>query len=300
MSRIGAAGPSSAPAVWPNHVNPNAKKRSPLVYPMRTAERGATLHHDAMSPANAKGVSHHHPVSGKARCRTNAHTSATAVGSVVPSGYTQIQFETQAQPDFTNYKYLIVLNANGDGHAPYALGYNSNYTDWSFAFFFGGGAGLASAPIIYQYFSDSSQPSGVNKRTLGYATGTLTFNLLSATSAAAYGFYITFNRCLLDYPSPINNTGVPTPAPTSHPQGQSCPPFYYLTTDTWVMNMFSIDSTNTVFDSLGNGPSDTSYAGFTINTDTLLNGKSYIKPVTGQSPQNPSAAIYGVQVFSTP
>jgi hypothetical protein len=221
-------------------------------------------------------------------------------GSVVPSGYTQIQFETQAQPDFTNYKYLIVLNANGDGHAPYALGYNSNYTDWSFAFFFGGGAGLASAPIIYQYFSDSSQPSGVNKRTLGYATGTLTFNLLSATSAAAYGFYITFNRCLLDYPSPINNTGVPTPAPTSHPQGQSCPPFYYLTTDTWVMNMFSIDSTNTVVDSLGNGPSDTSYAGFTINTDTLLNGKSYIKPVTGQSPQNPSAAIYGVQVFSTP
>jgi len=221
-------------------------------------------------------------------------------GSVVPSGYTEIQFETNAQPDFANYKYLIVLNTNGDGHAPYALGYNSNYTDWSFAFFFGGGQGVASAPIIYQYFTDSSQPSGVNKRVLGYATGTLTFNLLPVTGQAAYGFYIQFNRCLLDYPSPINNSGVPTPAPTSHPAGTSCPPFYYVPATTWVMNMFSIDNTDTVVDSLGNGPSDTSYPGFTIDTTAVLNGKSYIKPVTGTGPQNPAAAIYGVVVFSTP
>ena len=221
-------------------------------------------------------------------------------GGIVPSGQTLIRFETQGQPDFNNFKYLIVFNTSGNGHVPYALGYNSNYMDWSFAILVGGGPNFANSPVVFQYYSDASQAGGVNQRTIGYATGTLNFSVLSPTSAASYGFDIRFNRCILDFPSPINTTGLPTPAPSPHPVGTSCPPFYYLLSSTWVMNMFSIDTTNTVVDSLGNGPSDTSYPGFTFNTAATLPGQSYIKPVTGTSPQNPSAAIYGVVVFNTP
>jgi hypothetical protein len=219
---------------------------------------------------------------------------------LVPAGDTQINFLTSATPDFNDYKYLIVLNTSGNGHTPYANGYNSNYADWSFAFFVGGSGNLASAPVIYQYFNDSTQAQGVNKIARGYGTGQLIFSLVSPSGVAQYGFSIRFNRCLLDYPSPINTSGSPTPAPSAHPAGTDCPPFYYLGSSTWTMNMFSIDNTDTAVDSLGNGPTDLSYPGFTIDTTQLITNSQYIKPVTGSSPQNLSAAIYGVQVFSTP
>jgi hypothetical protein len=223
-----------------------------------------------------------------------------ANNGIVPAGQTQINFQTVGQPDFYNFKYLIVINTNGNGHVPYAAGYNSNYADWSFAFFIGGSGNLASSPIIYQYFNDTTAAQGVNFIQRPYATGQLQFQLLSTTSAAQYGFSIRFNRCLLDYPSPINTTGAPTPAPSAHPSGTDCPPYYYLLSPTWVINMFTIDTTNTPYDSLGNGPSDLSYPGFIVDTSATISNQSYVKPLTGTTPQNPSGAIYGIQVFSTP
>lgn len=221
-------------------------------------------------------------------------------GGVVAPGETLLRFEVAQQPDFSNVQYLIVINANGNGHVPIASGSNSNYLDWSFAFFVGGGPGFVNTPDVEQYYTDPSQAGGVNHITRYPPTGTLTFTPLSATSGAVNGFDIRFNRCILDIPSPINTTGAPTPPPSPHPAGATCPTFFYLKSNTWTMNIFTIDSTKTAVDSLGNGPSDTSYPGFTINTAQSIVDQSYRKPAGVTVPQSAAAQITGIEAWNAP
>lgn len=219
--------------------------------------------------------------------------------NIVPSGQTLLRFETAATPDFGNYTYLIVINATGDGALPIANGSNSNYKEWSFAIIVNGGPGYVNPPLFRQYYADPSAAGAVNHRDFTPATGTVFFSLLPS-NGSVNGFDVRFDRCILDFPSPINNTGAPTPPPSPHPVGSSCPPFFYLASAQWTMNIFTADNTLTAVDSLGNGPFDTSYRGFLLDTTASINDQVYRKPIGTNEPQSPSAQIVGLEAFSQP
>lgn len=226
-------------------------------------------------------------------------TGLNGTGNVVASGQTLFRFETANTPDYSQFRYLIVINAKGDGQIPIASGTNSNFAEWSFAFLVSGGAGFVNTPDVEQYFADPSAAGGINHRALPVPTGTLTFAQLTG-NGNVFGFDIRFNRCLLDFPSPVNTTGQPTPAPSPHPVGTACPPFFYIATPVWTINIFTVDSTTTAIDSLGNGPFDTSYSGFTIDTTNQIIDQVYRKPAGYVTPPNPSSQITGFEVWSQP
>lgn len=226
-----------------------------------------------------------------------------ANAGIVSSGQTLIRFETVGAIDPSNYTYLIVFNTTGDGHEPYALGYNSNYTDWSYAFQFGGGAGYVSSPGFIQYYQDPSTGSVARPYFINYSPAQLSFDTTLASGISNSGFEIRFDRCLFDLPPPAYS-GPATPAPTIRPSGTHCPPFTYgapgRLTNTWEINLFTVDRSNTVVDSLGQGPSDTSFKLTPFDTTALVNDFQYIKPVTNAGPQNSSAQIYAIEIFNTP
>ena len=227
-------------------------------------------------------------------------TGLNGTGNIVASGVTLFRFETATVPDYSQFRYLIVINANGDGQIPIANGTNSNYPEWSFAFLVSGGAGFVNTPTVQQFFPNQAAVGGVGNQTLPVPTGTLTFTQLTG-NGNVFGFDIRFNRCILDFPSPINpNPGQPTPAPSPHPAGQACPPFFYILSPTWTINIFSVDVNTVAVDSLGNGPQDTSYAGFTIDTTTQIIDQVYRKPGGYFVPQYPASQITGFEVWSQP
>jgi hypothetical protein len=224
-------------------------------------------------------------------------------GGLVQPGETLIRFETVGPLDPTNYTYLIVFNTTGDGNEPYALGPNSNYKDWSYAFQVGGNTGYVSQPRFIEYYQDPTTASAAQPYTIQYTPNQLTFDTTLAGGLATSGFEIRFDRCLFDLPPPTS-TGSATPAPTPRPVGSTCPPFTYggagRLTNTWTINLFTVDRTNTVVDSLGQGPSDTSFKLAPLDTTATVNDFQYIKPVTNSGPSSSSAQIYAVEIFNTP
>lgn len=215
-------------------------------------------------------------------------------GGIVPSGQTEVYFETNGQPDFQNYTYLIVFNTSGNNNEPVALGYNSNYKDYSFAIAIGGGSNYAAQPQLLQFYQNPQTSSGVQPIARPYPTGALTFLPTIQTSNSPFGFGVRFNRCILDLAPPG-----PTPPPA--PSGtQTCPPYQFIAPN-WAINIFTVDNTGTVNDSLGSqGASDTSAPPFLIDTTQVSNDRFYFKPAGGVTAQNPSAQIHGIEVYSTP
>ncbi|HTW84400.1 MAG TPA: hypothetical protein VMD91_10060 [Candidatus Sulfotelmatobacter sp.] len=221
-------------------------------------------------------------------------------GGLVPSGETEIIFGTEAQINPQLFSYLIVLNTQGNQNEPYALGSNSNYTNWSYVIQVGGsnpgftgGSAFVSSPLLYQFYTDPSVSVGYATRAVVYPTNSLVLRSLSG-GLFQNGFAVEFNRCLLDLPNPTTSPQ-PSPNPAS-----ICPPFVFIN-QAWAINIFTVDNTGTVVDSLGNnGPSDTSVT-FTINTGQLITSGSYqekanITPVQ----QGAAGEIAGIQVYSTP
>jgi hypothetical protein len=266
-------------------------------------------------------------VSGKARCSPNAHTSATTVlravaeernmrrlglavvvaammlvsgcgrqvtglnspnQGIVPPGQALIRFETSATPDYANFTYLIVLNTTGNLNEPYAIGYSSsNYANWSMIFIVGGGTGFAQAPILRQVYQDPVTGS-IQPFTITYPQGSVNFQPTLTGGNTRNGFQITFNRCILDRPAP---TGTP-------PSTSICPPYTFIKPQ-WAVNLFTLDNTNSVIDSLGPFVNDTSVR-FNFDTGMIINDQTYFKPATNTQLSNPSAQITGIEVFNTP
>ena len=211
-------------------------------------------------------------------------------GVFVPPGQTSIRFETNGPLDFQNLTYLIVLNTSGNGLQPYAQGYNTDFRNWSAFFIVGGGAGYVSTPGLLQVYQD---PSSGAARTFGVQIpiGTLTFQTTIPQANVQYGFQITFNRCILDFPPPS------TSPPPLCALGTG-PPFLYIG-QTWAISLFTLDRTGSPVDSLGTtGPSDTSY-NFSIDTSQVVATNKF-KPASGSTTQTPSQQIIGIEVFSSP
>jgi hypothetical protein len=227
----------------------------------------------------------------------------TTTTNLVQPGWTLIRFETAGPIDPSNYEYLIVFNTTGDGNEPYALGYNSNYTDWSYAFQVGGQQGYVSQPGFIQYYQNPTTGSVAQPYYIQYSPNNLVFTTPIQGGVTSNGFEIRFNRCMFDLPPPTYS-GPATPAPSPRPVGSTCPPFTYglagRLTNTWQINMFSIDRTNTVVDSLGQGPSDTSFKLTPLDTTASVNDFQFIKPVTNSGPSSASAQIYAIEIFNAP
>jgi hypothetical protein len=209
-------------------------------------------------------------------------------GGIVPAGQMLIRFETAAQPDYANLRYLIVFNTQNTNE-PYALGYNaSNYQNYSMFFLVGGGSNFVSSPQLNQVYQDPSSGT-VRAFQITYPTNSVTFNPQINSANSAFGFEITFNRCIFDRPTPSAN---PPPA-------TQCPPYTNLATQ-WAINLFTVDNSGSVIDSLGPfGANDTSFT-FSVDTGTVINDRTYFKPATNTTLQNRSAAITGIEVFNTP
>lgn len=248
-------------------------------------------------------------VSGCGRQVTGLNQASSQNGT--PVGYSTIYFLTSAPINPQKYSYLIVFNTNGslgqtNAGEPYALGGNSNFSKWSDVVVLGGvnagflgiGAGQVGSPLIYQIYQNTQSVSG-------YAP----FNLTSqfppqyvvfrptVPLSTQNGFQLQFNRCILDQPNPTA-TPRPTPNPSTDCGGSGATSYSFIN-PIWFINLFVVDSTGTVVDSLGpNGANDTTVQ-FQVDTTTLINGQS-LQPTKVAPPQDLSSEITGVQFFNTP
>ena len=186
--------------------------------------------------------------------------------------------------DFSNLRYLVVFNTNGDGHTPYANSLNTAFLDFSFILIFGGtqlgGASFGLLQVI---------PIGSG----GYTTVPLQVNpqLGTLISNSSSSFTFTFNRSLI---TPQQST-TPTPVPTLAPNVAPTLPSGISTV--WELNLFSADSTgNNAIDAIAfNGINDTTFNQFTIDTtqpfDQVVNKAPGYVQVANQNAQIVAAEV---------
>jgi hypothetical protein len=217
--------------------------------------------------------------------------NAPNANALLPEGQTLIRFDTAGQLDFANVAYLIVFNTSGNDQQPTAQGYNSDFKNWSYFFIVGGAAGVASSPPLYQIYQDPVS-GGSKAFQLTYPTNTVNFQTTIPSGNSAFGFQITFNRCLLDQPVP---SATPPPITTSN---RVCPP-YNNSFQLWNVSLFTLDRSSNPIDSLSTtNPNSADYK-FDFDTSLLVN-KNYFKPATNTTLSNAGAQITGIEVFSQP
>ena len=213
------------------------------------------------------------------------------------TGLNVIRFETAGQLDFQNVSYLMVFNTSGNGQQPYAQGFNTDFKNWSVYFIVGGGTNFANAPGLEQVFTNPASGSAQAFNVV-YPTSVVNFQPSIPTGNSAFGFQITFNRCVFDLAPPTSGA----PAVTA---GGICPPFANAGIGTlWNVSLFTLDRTLTPIDSLSvNGPSATDYT-VTLDVTQVIpgNGNSgqRFKPASNSAVSNPAAQITGIEIFNTP
>jgi hypothetical protein len=211
--------------------------------------------------------------------------------ALVPEGQTLIRFDTKGQLDFANVAYLVVFNTTGNDQQPTAQGYNSDFKNWSYFFIVGGAAGVATNPSLYQIYQDPVS-GGSKAFQLTYPTNAVNFQTTIPSGISTFGFQITFNRCLLDQPTP---SASPPPITSSN---RICPP-YLNSQSLWNVSLFTLDRSSNPIDSLSTtNPNSADYK-FDVETAVQVN-KNYFKPATNTSVSNPGAQITGIEVFSQP
>ena len=250
-------------------------------------------------------------VSGCGRQVTGLNQPSSQNGT--PAGYSTIYFFTGAPINPQAYSYLVVINTNGalgqtNAGEPYSLGPNSNFSKWSIVMVLGGqntgilniGGGAVGSPTIYQIYTNTQSSSGYQSfpLTSSFPPQYVVFRPTVPVSTQN-GFQLQFNRCILDQPNP---TASPRPTPNPNADcGGSGPTSYSFINNVWFINLFTVDSTGNVVDSLGsNGATDTT-AQFQVDTTQLINGQSYSQPkVAPLGPAQQAAQVTGIQFFNTP
>ena len=120
----------------------------------------------------------------------------------------------------------------------------------------------------------------------------MNFQTTIPSGNSAFGFQITFNRCLLDQPIP---SASPPPITTTN---RICPP-YFNSLALWNVSLFTLDRSSNPIDSLSTtNPNSADYK-FDFDTSLQVN-KNYFKPATNTTLSNPGAQITGIEVFSQP
>ncbi len=217
--------------------------------------------------------------------------NAPNANALVPEGQTLIRFDTAGTLDFANVQYLIVINTTGNDQQPTAQGFNSDFKNWSYYFIVGGASGVASDPLLYQIYQDPVN-GGSKSFHLNYPSNAVKFQTSIPTGNSAFGFQITFNRCLLDEPAP---SASPPPITTTN---RVCPP-YNFSESLWNISLFTLDRGSNPIDSLSTtNPSSADYK-FDVETAVSVN-KNYFKPANNTTLSNSGSQITGIEVFSQP
>jgi hypothetical protein len=217
--------------------------------------------------------------------------NAPNANALLPEGQTLIRFDTAGTLDFANVAYLIVFNTAGNDQQPTAQGYNSDFKNWSYFFIVGGGAGVASAPQLFQVYQDPVN-GGSKAFNLTYPSNSVNFQAQIPSGNSQFGFQITFNRCLLDQP-------VPSASPPPITSTNRICPMYDFSQSLWNVSLFTLDRASNPIDSLSTtNPNSADYK-FDVDTSVLVN-KNYFKPATNTTVSNRGAQITGIEVFSQP
>ena len=217
-------------------------------------------------------------------------------GGLVPAGNMLIRYRVLGPLDFTNLRYLVVFNTNGNGLTPYANSLNTLFLNFSFILVFGGTQVGGAAFGLLQVIPIASG---------GFQTVALQVNPQLATlnansSGQGNEFTFTFNRLLLtplqsSSPAP---TATPTATPTAAPT--AFPTLLSGVSSLWAINFFSADANNNPIDAIAfNGISDTTFSSFVVNTLTTFDVPVNKTPGYTQV-TNASAQIVAAEVINEP
>jgi hypothetical protein len=204
------------------------------------------------------------------------------------AGKMVIRYRTVKPMDFNNVNYFIIFNTTGNGLEPYANGYSTTYSNYSFAFVVGAATGGATAvPNLYQYYLVPGTSSGVQARLIPVSPFT---SLQVNTNGLGSEFTLTFDRVQFDILSPLE----PTPGPTAPAPGPTADALRY-----WFINFVTTDRNGVPLDALGFGAGDTSFS-FSIDTASLVDSTIPPRPAGITPPSNLAAQIDGGDILNTP
>jgi hypothetical protein len=211
---------------------------------------------------------------------------APGAGSI-QSGHMLIRFQVAGPLDFTNVRYLIVINTTGNGQEPYPSPNTSGYGGYSFGFVVGGNA-LVSGPELLQYFLAPGGASGLQTIQIPLPPQDYVFVPNSSSDPNTGEFTLTFLRALLAVPLPTA-TMSPVPQPTTAAQRY------------WAINFITVDPKfGTPIDSMGLfGATDTTFTKGIVNTTQSFD-LLYTKPTGTSSVANPSAQLTGFEIINAP
>ena len=201
-----------------------------------------------------------------------------------------IRYRVLGTLDFTNLRYLVVFNTNGNGQTPYANALNTAFLNFSFILVFGGTqAGGASFGLL-QVIPIASGGFQTVALQVNPQLGTLNAN----SNGTGNEFTFSFNRLLL---TPLASTS-PTPAASPTPAG--IPTLTSGVSSLWAINLFSADANNNPIDGIAfTGISDTTFNQFQVNTlapfDVVVN-----KPSGYTQVANVNAQIIAAEVINQP
>jgi hypothetical protein len=220
--------------------------------------------------------------------------------SGIPAGKMLIRVSVAGVLDFTNYKYVIVFNTSGNGNEPYSNAYQSGFLNYSYALIFAGPTGLVSSQLL-QYYLLPGTTSGLG--TYNIIIPVQSLNFVQNDNGKGNEFQVTFNRLLLDQPSPTGGsaTSAPGASPTPSP-GSSATPVELPTTaaqESWNINFIVTDQNGVPVDSMGiAGAQDVSF-NLSVNTTQAIN-TTYTKPIGSTVPSSTNAQLTGYTIINSP
>jgi len=227
--------------------------------------------------------------------------NGTGTTNSIPSGQMLIRFRTLGTLDLTANRYVIVFNTTGNGQQPYANGFITGLTNYSFTFVVGATAGLAQFPLLNEYFfpPGSQQASSFP---VPISPQQVQFNPNSNGSGSE--FTVTFQRTALlcapvanasPSPSPTGTGASPTPSPS--PTTSTCATMGGRST-TWNINFITTDAQSLPIDAFGaSGKDDVS---FQQQVDTTTSFDKQIQRATQLQINPQSAQIAGGEIINSP
>ena len=232
-------------------------------------------------------------------------------GNTIPPGEMLIRFRTLAPLDLNANRYVIVINTTGNGQEPYANGFITGFTNYSFAFAVGATGNLAQFPLLNEYYFPpgsqqaqafnvplNSQQVQFNPNSNGTGTEfTLTFLRTAIFCAPVANPSASPGASPSPSPTPTGAaTAVPTATPSPLATPSSCTTLGGRST-TWNMNFITTDAASNPIDAFGaSGKDDVS---FTFKIDTTQASDQQIQRATQLQINPPSAQITGIEIINS-
>ena len=243
--------------------------------------------------------------------------NGTGTTNSIPSGQMLIRFRTLGTLDLIANRYVIVFNTTGNGQQPYANGFITGLTNYSFTFVVGATAGLAQFPLLNEYYfppgsqQASSFPVPINSQQVQFNPN---------SNGSGTEFTLTFLRTALlcapvanpspspspspaagasatptPSPSPTGTGASPTPSPS--PANGTCATLGGRST-TWNINFITTDAQSLPVDAFGaSGKDDVS---FQLQVDTTTAFDRQIQRATQLQINPQSAQISGGEIINSP